>query len=74
MIDRHLSRTEDHSRGRVAALLGMFCVVAVLCLAMPARAEAATISDLPDDTVQTDGRVAAVLVSGDRIYIGGYFT
>lgn len=37
----------------------------------PAWAELAAV---PDDTAQTDGRVSAIVVAGDRIYLGGAFT
>lgn len=52
----------------VALLIAVFAflVVTSAALAIP--------SSVPDDTVQTNGRVSAILVVGERIYLGGNFT
>ena len=54
-------------------------LLAVMALAMllasGAALAATSVSGTPDGgTVQTDGRVSAVLVSGGRVYLGGSFT
>lgn len=46
-----------------------------MVLAIGGVALAATISSTPDaGTIQTDGRVSAIVVSGGKAYLGGYFT
>ena len=45
-------------------------IVGVLAVQSPA---AAVVNDLPDDTVQTDGRVSDILLMGGRIYLAGTF-
>ena len=62
-----------HLRQRLCALLGVLSVATVVFIALPARAEAAELSNVPDDTVQVDGRVSDVLLVGDRIYLAGSF-
>jgi outer membrane protein assembly factor BamB len=52
----------------MAVLLGVGCL---LMVTPPAWAELAAV---PDDTAETDGRVSAIVVAGDRIYLGGAFT
>jgi hypothetical protein len=55
----------------------VFAVVAIgVLLAASGVALAATkVSGTPDaGTVQTDGRVSAIVAMGDRVYLGGYFT
>lgn len=59
---------------RAASSLSMALLLAVVALLMTTRAVWAAPSSVPDDTVQTDGRVSAVLSVGDRIYLGGAFT
>jgi hypothetical protein len=43
----------------------------LLALASPALAD---MSKVPDDTVEADGRVSAIVRAGDRVYLGGSFT
>ena len=60
-------------RGRVLRpllLVGLFCFVAGLASQAPAGA---VLRDTPEPSVRTDGRVYAILKSGDRIYLGGNF-
>ena len=48
---------------------------AVVCLLLAfASAASAALSTTSDPAVQTDGRVQAIVVTGDRIYLGGHFT
>jgi hypothetical protein len=50
------------------------CMMAALLLAVGGVALASP-SNVPDaGTVQTDGQVSAIVVSGNKIYLGGYFT
>jgi hypothetical protein len=50
----------------VSTALALLLLVGGVALAAP--------SSVPDaGTVQTDGQVSAILVSGDKVYLGGYF-
>ena len=50
-------------------------VAAAMLLSVGGVALAATNSSVPDEgTVQTDGRVSAILALGDKVYMGGSFT
>jgi hypothetical protein len=62
------------SRSRIVYLLVANFVLAaagLLALAPPALADLSTV---PDDTVEADGRVSAIVRAGDRVYLGGSFT
>jgi hypothetical protein len=62
-----------HLRQRLCAVLGLLSVAAVVIMALPARAEAAELSNIPDDNVQVDGRISDVLLVGNTIYLAGTF-
>jgi hypothetical protein len=52
----------------------LVCMIAALLLAVGGVALASP-NNVPDaGTVQTDGQVSAIVVSGNKIYLGGYFT
>ena len=56
-------------------LLLLTVMTTALLLGGSGLALAATMSGVPDaDTVQTDGQVSAIVVAGDTVYLGGYFT
>jgi hypothetical protein len=58
---------------RTILLLAVMALATLL--ASGAVLAATSVSGVPDEgTVQTDGRVSAVLVSGGRVYLGGSFT
>ncbi len=58
------------SRLRRTLLVLVLCVVAGFASQAPAQA---ALRNLPDPSVRTDGRVYAILRSGDTIYLGGNF-
>jgi hypothetical protein len=56
-------------------LLLLFASMVIALLVAGGAALAATLSSVPDaGTVQTNGRVVAVLVADNAVYLGGYFT
>jgi trimeric autotransporter adhesin len=60
---------------RRTVLLLAVMVTAMLLAASGVALGATTVGGVPDaGTVQTDGQVSAVVVSGGKVYLGGYFT
>jgi hypothetical protein len=72
LLDLHLVIPCSGSRSISLLIANILLAVAgVLVLASPAWA---ALSKVPDDTVDANGRVSAIVRVGDRIYLGGSFT
>jgi trimeric autotransporter adhesin len=56
-------------------MVSEFAVAVVATVLVAGGVALASPSNVPDaGTVQTDGQVSAIVVSGNKIYLGGYFT
>ena len=70
-----IRRRSDALRGwRLRAAVALTGLVAVAAGALPAQAATSPLSTASDPTIQTNGRVRAILTVGGVTYLGGTFT